>query len=140
MSSRNSPILALDVRLRRAERLVAGLVLVAAGCAAALLGAAPWWIQLLAAGGVGAVAFGLWQAGWIGSSRRVADLHWPPGELSADTRVFRDAVWLRWTSRAGRRRSMLLVHGDMPAGQLRGLCVRLRVEALERVLPEAPAR
>jgi hypothetical protein len=126
--------------MRRAERLAAWLALGAAGCAVPLLGAAPWWVQLLAAGGVGAVAFGLWQAGWIGSSRRIADLDWPPGELSADTRVFREVVWLRWTSSAGRRRSMLLARGDLPAGQLRALCARLRIEGLERALPDAPAR
>jgi len=126
--------------MRRAERLAAWLALVAAGCAVALLGTAPGWTQLIAAAGVGAVAFGLWQAGWIGSSRRIVDLNWPPGQLSADTRVFRDAVWLRWTTPDGRRRSMFLRCGDMPAGQLRGLCVRLRIEGLERALPEAPAR
>ena len=126
--------------MRRAERLAAGLVLVAAGGAVALLGASPWWTQLLAAGGVATVALGLWRAGWIESSNRVAELRWRPGELSADTRVFRDAVWLRWRSPAGRRRAMLLARGDVPAGQLRTLVVRLRIEAVERVLPEARTR
>jgi hypothetical protein len=126
--------------MRRAERLAAGLVLVAAGGAVALLGASPWWTQLLAAGGVATVALGLWRAGWIESSNRVAELRWTPGELSADTRVFRDAVWLYWRSPAGHRRAMLLARGDVPAGQLRALVVRLRIEAVERVLPEARTR
>lgn len=126
--------------MRRAERLAAALVLVAAGGAVALLGASPWWTQLLTAGGVVTVALGLWRAGWIGSSHRVAELRWPAGELSADTRVFRDAVWLRWTSPAGRRRTMLLVRGDVPPGQLRALAVCLRIEAVERALPEARTR
>jgi len=127
--------------MRRAERLAAGLVLGAAGGAVALLGASPWWTQLLAAVGVVSVALGLWGAGWIGSGNRLADLHWPPGELSADTRVFRDAVWLRWRSPAGRRRcAMLLARGDLPVGQLRALAVRLRIEAVERALPEASTR
>jgi hypothetical protein len=126
--------------MRRAERLAAGLVLVAAGGAVALLGASPWWIQSLAAGGVAAVALGLWGAGWLGSGNRLAELRWPPGELSADTRVFRDAVWLRWMSPAGRRRAMLLSCGDLPAGQFRALAVRLRIEAVERALPEARTR
>jgi hypothetical protein len=125
--------------MRRAERLAAGLVLGAAG-AVVLLGASPWWTQLLAAVGVVSVALGLWAAGWIGSGNRLADLHWPPGELSADTRVFRDAVWLRWRSPAGCRRAMLLARGDLPAGQLRALAVRLRIEAVERALPEASTR
>jgi hypothetical protein len=140
MSSRNSPTPALDVRSRRAERLAAGLVLVAAGGAVALLGASPWWTQLLAAGGVVTVALGLWRAGWIGSRHRVADLRWSSGELSADTRIFRDAVWLRWTNLGGRRRAMLLARGDIPAGQLRALAVRLRIEAVERALPECRTR
>ncbi len=115
-------------------------MLAAAGGAVALLGAAPWWTQLLAAGGAVAVALGLWRAGWIGSGSRVVELRWPPGELSADTRVLRNAVWLRWTSPGGRRRAMLLARADMPAGQLRALAVRLRVEALERALPEPRTR
>jgi hypothetical protein len=130
----------LDVRTRRAERLAGWLVLVAAGCAVVLLGAAPSWIQLLAAGAVGAIAFGLWRAGWIGSRYRIVSLDGLRGEVSADTRVVRNAVWLRWTGSAGRKRSMLLVRDDMPAGQLRALCVRLRIEALERALPEARTR
>jgi hypothetical protein len=140
MSSRNSPSLTLDVRARRAERLAAWLVLVAAGCSLVLLGAAPSWIQLLVAGAVGAIAFGLWRAGWIGSRHRIVSLDGFPGELSADTRVARNAVWLRWTGSAGRKHSMLLVPGDIPAMQLRALCVRLRMEALERALPEARTR
>jgi hypothetical protein len=115
-------------------------MLVAAGGAVALLGASPWWIRLLAASGVVTVAIGLWQAGWIGSSHRVTDLRWFSGELSADTRVFRDAVWLRWTSLGGCRRAMLLARGDIPARQLRALAVRLRIEAVERALPEARTR
>ena len=126
--------------MRRAERLAAGLVLVAAGGAVALLGASPWWTQSLAAGGVVIVALGLWGAGWIGFSNRLAELRWPPGELSADTRVFRNVVWLRWRSPAGHRRAMLLARADLPAEQLRALAVRLRIEAVERALPEAPKR
>lgn len=115
-------------------------MLVAAGCSVVLIGAAPSWIQLLAAGAVGASAFGLWRAGWIGSRHRIVSLDRLPEALSADTRVARNAVWLRWTGSAGRKRSMLLVRGDIPAMQLRALCVRLRMEALERALPEARKR
>lgn len=115
-------------------------MLVAAGGALVLLDAAPSWTQLLAAAAVGAVAFGLWRAGWIGSRHRTLGLHRLPGPLAADTRVLRNAVWLCWASGAGRSGSVLLVGRDMPAGQLRALCVRLRIEALERALPEAPTR
>ena len=155
MSSRNSPTLTLEVNGRRAEALAAWLVLAGAGCAVALLGAAPAGTQWLAVGAVGAIAFGLWRAGWIGSRHRIirmrwlADGHWSltdlhssaiPAELSADTRLAGTAVWLRWKTAAGRRRSMLLVRGDVPAGQLRALCIRLGIQALERALPDAPAR
>jgi hypothetical protein len=140
--------------MRRAERRAAWLALVGAGCAVALLGPVPPWTQLLAAGGLGAMAFGLWRAGWIGSRHRIVAVRWLadgrwlladarntfPGELSADMRLVRNAVWLRWRTAPGRRRSMLLTPGDLPAGQLRALIVRLRIEALERALPEAPAR
>ncbi|MGH8235654.1 MAG: hypothetical protein ACREXP_01380 [Steroidobacteraceae bacterium] len=115
-------------------------MLVAAGCSVVLLGTTPYWIQLPAVGAVGAVGFGLWRAGWIGSRHRIVGLHRLPAEISADTRVVRNAVWLRWTGSAGRKRSMLVVHGDMPAEQLRALCVRLRIDALERALPEARTR
>jgi hypothetical protein len=126
--------------MRRAERLAAWLVLAACGGAVVLLGSAPWWTQLIAAGGAGAVALGLWRAGWIGSSRRITDLRWPPGELSAGTRVFRDAVWLRWSSSTGTPCAMFLTRGDLPAGQLRALSVHLRIATLERALPAARTR
>jgi hypothetical protein len=129
MSSPNLPTLTLDLRKRRAERLVAWLVLVAVGAAVALLGASPWWIQSLAGIGAGAVAFGLWRSGWIGSSHRVVELRWPTGELAADTRVYSGAAWLGWKSSGGRPAYMFLVRGDLPAGQLRALCVRLRTAA-----------
>jgi hypothetical protein len=140
--------------MRRAERRAASLALVGAACAVALLGAAPPWSQWLAGAGAGAIAFGLWRAGWIGSRYRIDGVRWLadgrwllaepcntfPVELSADMRLVSNAVWLRWRTAPGRRRSMLLTAGDLPAGQLRALIVRLRIEALERALPEAPAR
>jgi hypothetical protein len=126
--------------MRRAERLAAWLVLAASGGAVVLLGSAPWWAQSIAAGAVGAVALGLWRAGWIGSSRRIVDLPWPPGDLSADTRVFGGAIWLRWTRGTVTPGAMFLTRGDLPAGQLRTLAVRLRIQAPERALPEARTR
>lgn len=155
MSSRNSPTVALDVRARRAERRAAWLALVGAGCAVALLGSAAAWTQLLAVAGIGAIAaLGLWRAGWIGSRHRIVDVRWLadgrwiladrggtfPAELCTDTRLFGQAIWLRWKTGPWRRRSMLLAQGDLAAGQLRALGVRLRIEALERALPEAAGR
>ena len=155
MSSRNSPTLTLEVNGRRAEALAAWLVLASAGGAVVLLGAAPPWTQWLAAGAAGVIAFGLWQAGWIGSRHRIVDVRWLadgrwslidrhgsaiPAKLSGNSRLAGTAVWLHWMTAPGRRRSMLLVRGDMPAGQLRTLRVRLQIQALERALPDAPAR
>jgi hypothetical protein len=156
MSSRNSPTLTLEVNGRRAEALAAWLVLASAGCAVLLLGAAaPPWTQWLAASAAGAVAFGLWRAGWIGSRHRIVDVRWladgrwslidrhglaTPAKLSGNTRLVGTAVWLRWMTAPGRRRSMVLLRGDMSAGQLRTLRVRLQIQALERALPDAPAR
>jgi Membrane-bound toxin component of toxin-antitoxin system len=155
MSSRNSPTLTLEVNGRRAEALAAWLVLATAGCTIVLLGAAPSWTQWLAVGAVGAIAIGLWRAGWIGSKHRIIGVRWLAdgcwsladshgkairAELSGDTRLAGSAVWLRWKTTPGRRRSMLLVRGDMPAGQLRTLRVRLQIQALERALPDVPAR
>jgi hypothetical protein len=140
MSSPNSSILRLDVRARRAERLAGWLVLVAACGAVLLLGPASSWIQLCAAGAAVAVGIGLWRAGWLGSRHRIVELRALPEQFSADTRLIRNAVWLGWRTPGGRKRSMLLLRDDLPAGQLRTLCIRLRIEALERVLPEAPTR
>lgn len=135
--------------MRRTEQRAAWLVLVAAACAVVLIG------QALAAAALAAVAGGFWRAGWIGSRHRIIAVRWLadgrwdltgyradafPGELSADTRQIRDAVWLRWKTGAGQRRSMLLTPADVPAGQLRALRVRLQIEAAERVLPEAATR
>jgi hypothetical protein len=152
MSSRNSSTLTLDVRTRRAEQRAVWLTLVAAACAVVLVGA-------MAIVAVGAIAWGFWRAGWIGSRYRIVTVRWladgrwtltdiagitVPGELSADTRRLPRAVWLRWKTGPVGRRSMLLTAEDLPAGQLRALAVRLKIEAptraTKRALPEAGAR
>ena len=155
MSSRNSPTLTLEVNGRRTETRAAWLVLACAACAVVLLGFQPFWIQGLAAAAVGATTLGLWRAGWIGSRYRIVGVRWSadgrwmlvdrhgssiPAELSGDTRLAGSIVWLRWKLAPGRGRSMLLAHGDMPAEQLRTLRARLRIEALERALPDTPTR
>jgi hypothetical protein len=134
--------------MRRTEQRAAGLVLVAAACAVVLLGPA-------AAVGGGLIAWGLWRAGWIGSTHRITSALWLAdgrwiladgqgnefaGELSADTRRVRQAVWLSWNTGRGRRRSMLLTPGDLPSDCLRALATRLPIEAAERALPEARTR
>ena len=155
MSSRNSSTLTLDVRLRRAESCAAAVVLVGGACGATLIGAASWVSPLAAAAALAVIGFGLWRAGWIGARHRIVGLRWfadgrwvltgsrdhtASGRLSAGTRRVRNLLWLVWNSSEGRRRSMLLAAGDLPADQFRALSVRLRIEALERALPEALPR
>jgi hypothetical protein len=155
MSSRNSPILTLDLRRRRAETRVAGLVLAAGACAVLLLGLTSWTGLFAGAGCLLGVGFGLWRAGWIGSTHRIVAAKWLAdggwqlrdthettfeGELSAGTRLARNSLWLQWVIPGGRRRSMLLAPGDLPPRELRSLAVRMRIEARERALPEAHRR
>jgi toxin CptA len=155
MSSRNSPTLTLEVNGRRTETRAAWLVLASAVCSVALLGGLPFWMRALAGATVGAIGLGLWRAGWIGSKYRIIAARWAadgrwvltdrhrsaiPAELSGATRLAGRVVWLHWKIAPGRRRSMLLARGDMPAGQLRALRARLGIEALERALPDIPTR
>jgi hypothetical protein len=155
MSSRNSPTLTLDVRLRRAETSAAWLVLVAGAYAVLLLDPTSCANVLAGAGCLVAIGFGLWRAGWIGSRHRIVRLQWLAaggwlladgrestfsGRLSAGTRLARNALWLQWKTAGGRQRSMLLAPGDLPASQLRALAVRLRIDVLERALPDVRPR
>ena len=155
MSSRNSPTLTLDVRQRRAESCAARLVLAGGACGALLLGPTSWLGLLAAFAGLPLIGLGLWRAGWIGSRHRIVGLRWladgrwmlagnresmAVGELSAATRLVRNVLWLVWSTSNGRRRSMLLAPGDLPASELRALSVRLRIDGAGRALPEAGPR
>jgi hypothetical protein len=139
--------------MRRAERCAGWLVLGAGACGVLLLGAQSGINLLAGAACLSVIGFGLWRAGWIGSRHRIVGLSWQadgrwlladgrantsPGELAGGTRLFANALWLQWRTPNYRFRSMLLAAGDLRAGQLRALAVRLRIEAPERALPEAP--
>lgn len=152
MSSRNSPTLTLDVRMRRTERCASWLVLGASAVSALLLGAQSGMNLLAGAVCLAVIGVGLWRAGWIGSRHRIVGLRcladgcWVladgrqstfHGELAGGTRLFANALWLQWRSPNRGFRSMLLAAGDLPASQLRALAVRLRIEAQERALPES---
>ena len=154
MSSRNSPTLTLDVRMRRAEQSAAWLVLVGGACSVLSLDPASPTSTLAAVACLAAVGYGLWRSGWIGSRYRIVGVRWLadgrwlladrqhtfPGELSGSSRLLGTAVWLRWKTSGCRWQSMLLTDGDLPRDQLRALAIRLRIEALERALPEARGR
>ena len=92
-----------------------------------------------------AVVTGLWLHGWLGGARRLAWIARLPNgewrlrdarhtditaELRGDSRVGERWLWLRWNAESAwpTRPSMLLVHGDLPAADLRRLIVRLRLE------------
>jgi hypothetical protein len=141
--------------MRRAETRAAGLVLAGAACAVLLLSPTSWANVLVGAGCLLTVGLGLWRAGWIGATHRLVRAQWRAdgrwqlggtdgktfdGELSAGTRLGRNSLWLHWVTPGGRRRFMLLAPGDLPPSQLRALAVRMRIEALERALPEAASR
>jgi hypothetical protein len=136
--------------MRRAEACAAGLVLVAGACAVLLSGPMAWANLLAAVFCLAAIGFGLWRAGWIGSRHRIVGLRWLAdggwlladgretairAELSGDTRLGRNILWLRWKTPRARWRAMLLVRGDLPDDALRALRVRLRIEAVERASP-----
>ncbi|HEY7641996.1 MAG TPA: hypothetical protein VH814_19855 [Steroidobacteraceae bacterium] len=141
--------------MRRAEPRAAWAALAAGAGGVLLLGPTSWTNILAAAGCLAVLGFGLWRAGWIGSRYRIAGLRWQDdgrwllvdsretavaAELSPGTRLASGLLWLQWRTVPGRQRSMLLRPGDLPAGQLRALAVRLRIEALERVSPESRPR
>lgn len=140
--------------MRRAENSAAWLVLVGGACSVLMLDPASLTTTLAATACLAAIGYGLWRSGWIGSRHRIIAVRWLadgrwllaerehtfPGELAAGSRLFGTAVWLRWETPRHRWRSMLLTDGDLPSDQLRALAVRLRIEALERALPEARSR
>lgn len=138
----------LDVRGRRTERLLGMVALVAVAVATALLSsftplqAATFYTFVTAV-----ILSGLWRQGWVGGERRLTGLSWladgrwllsdarhpaMPAGLLGGSRVGSRWLWLRWSADCSQRphcRSMLLLHGDLPAADLRRLVVRLRLQS-----------
>lgn len=151
--------LIVDVRGRRSERRLGVLALLAMAACGALLPVSPLIAAVLVLlAGAFAIA-GLWWHGWLGGARRLtcirrlADGRWLLSDgkqenisaiLAADSRVGSQWLWLRWHTDglAGgpRRRSMLLLQGDVAGLELRRLGVRLRLEAVSRQPARAEAR
>lgn len=103
------------------------------------------------------VAWGFYRAGWLGGHSSIHRMIWSgdgvwllalrdgrqcEGRLRSDTRMSPAAIWLRWTiepaplvdapmAGTARSRTLLLVPGDLPAGDFRRLLVRLRVDRSE---------
>lgn len=158
LPSSATQILTIDVRARRAERVLG--VLAALGLAGAGMLLIPTFSFLSAACCVfviAAVIAGLWLHGWLGGAHRLARIAWLPdgqwqlrdarhtnviAQLRADSRVGARWLWLRWNAGPAwpRQPSMLLVHGDVPAADLRRLIVRLRLDACPQTAAELPVR
>jgi hypothetical protein len=148
--------LTIDVRARRAERVLG--VLASLGLAGAGMLLIPTFSFISAASCAvvtAAVIAGLWLHGWLGGTRRWAriarlpDGRWQlrdarhtdvSAELRSDSRVGARWVWLRWNAESAwpRHPSMLLIHGDIPTADLRRLIVRLRLEACPQTAAEPP--
>jgi hypothetical protein len=126
------------------------LALLAAAIATNLLALSPLTAALSFMVAATVVVAGLWWHGWLGDVRRLTRVSWLsdgswllteagqaiPATLSPDVRVGSRWLWLRWHIGAGipgpRRRSMLLVQGDVNGRDLRRLSVRLRLESVSR--------
>lgn len=146
----------IDVRGRRAERLLGVLALLGLAGAGALLPLATWQVGAVFILVTVAAVAGLWLQGWLGGARRLARIDWLPdgrwrlrdarhtdvtAELRPDSRIGAHWLWLRWQAGA-RRPSIFLIHGDLPDSDLRRLTVRLRLDARlhSRPAAESPVR
>ena len=158
MSLPSSAILTIDVRARRAERVLG--VLASLGLAGAGMLLFPSFSYLSVAAFIlvtAAAGAGLWLHGWLGGARRLARIaRLPDGrwqlrdvrhtdviaQLRADSRVGARWLWLRWNAESAwpRRPSMLLVHGDLPTADLRRLIVRLRLDGCPQTAAALPVR
>lgn len=150
--------LTIDVRARRAERLLAVLGLLGVVAAGVLLfPPASWPAAALFILVTAVVVTGLWLNGWLGGARQLARIALLPdgqwqlrdarhtdviAKLRADSRVSAHWLWLRWNAESAwpRRSSILLVRGDIPAGDLRRLIVRLRLDPRLQTAAECPVR
>jgi hypothetical protein len=142
--------LTIDVRGRRSERRLVVLALLALAIATSLLALPPLNTALLFMMASIPVTAGLWWHGWLGGVRRLTGVSWLSdgswllteaghtvrATLSPHVRVGSRWLWLRWYVDAGspgpRRRSMLLVQGDICDRDLRRLGVRLRLDPVCR--------
>ncbi|HEY0943034.1 MAG TPA: hypothetical protein VGE08_23310 [Steroidobacter sp.] len=141
--------LTIDVRGRRTERWLGALAVLALAIAARLLDLSPLAAAVLFFSACSLVVAGLWRQGWLGGAHRLTGVRWLsdgswmltdaglvnlPAALSPQSRVGSRWLWLRWHIEAGgpRRRSMLLLQGDVEDGDLRRLGVRLRLESVCR--------
>ena len=146
---RAGQLLTIDVRGRRCERRLAVLAPLAVAIATNLLGlsvpSAAFLFMIVSI----LVMAGFWWHGWLGGARRLtgvsrlSDGRWLltaagrtfPATLSPHSRVGSRWLWLRWHTAGGpgpRKRSMLLVQGDLDGRDLRRLSMRLRLDSVSR--------
>lgn len=150
MSSHGSPTLASDLRARRGEKACAIVFIALGSFAPALAGpiAGPW-LKVACVGALACVLVAAFRgAGWLGGGWSLSRIVWRgdgswaltfhngrqvEATLEAGARMSPVAIWLRWrlTGPAPRRRSLLLIPGDVPDGDFRRLLVRLRLDQSE---------
>lgn len=151
MSLPDSATLTIDVRGRRCERLLGIFALLAVVVVAACvdwqpLHGAMFWGAMVFLAAAAVVVTGLWWQGWLGGQRCLTNVSWladgqwlladavhsrMPAQLLDGSRVGSYWLWLRWQmagSSRPRRRSLLIVRGDVPGFDLRRLGVRLRLD------------
>ena len=140
--------LAVDVRGRRTERFLGGVALLAVAIAWLLQSAlTPSQASFLFIAAAAFTLLGLWSQGWLGGERRLVRVCWladgrwlladgrdsrQAAQLLPDSRIGNRWLWLRWQTESDerpRRRSMLLLAGDVSPSDLRRLIVRLRLQS-----------
>lgn len=150
MSSHGSPTLVSDLRARCGEPACALLLIVLGSLSPTLVG--PFASVGLKLGCVVVLAAALTaafrSAGWLGGAGSVTRLLWRgdgvwiltfqsgrqvEATLESGTRMSPAAIWLRWklAGPGPRRRSLLLIPGDVPEADFRRLLVRLRLDRSE---------
>jgi hypothetical protein len=152
-SSATPTLLTIDVRSRRSERRLGVLAFGGVAVATYLLSLPPLAAALFFVAASGVVMLGMQWQGWLGGADRLTAVSWLsdggwalstadlkniPATLSADTRVGRHWLWLRWHSvrnfggACPRQRSMLLLKGDALPAEIRRLSMRLRLESVSK--------
>lgn len=141
MSSPGSPTINLDVRARRAERVIVGSALAATLFGLSFSNESIVSVAFAAACLLTSVLGLFYTVGWLGGPRRLTRIVWRAEggwllcdasgmthecELSGASRATPYATWLCWVGH--RTRPLLLVSGDVPDADFRRLVVRLRLD------------
>jgi hypothetical protein len=146
MFSPGSPTLNLDIRERKAERVLALLAAAGVLFGVCLSNESISFLSIATACGLLALAGVFYRAGWLWGPHRLTRIVWQADgrwllssanglsvecKLSAASRVTSHILWLRWVGRP--TRPVLLVSGDIAPTDFRRLVVRLFLDGRSRV-------